>query len=214
MIVDLSHPIEDGLVTYQGLPPARITTFLSHEASRGRYAPGTEFNIGRIEMVANTGTYLDAPFHRFAGAQDVAEIPLDGTVNLDGLVVRVRARAITPDALTGLAPRGKAILFHTGWDQHWKTARYFEENPYVMRAAAEALVASGAALVGIDSSNIDDIADLSRPAHTTLLRASIPVVEHLRGLGSLPLAGFRFFAAPLPIRGFGTSPVRAFAIVD
>jgi kynurenine formamidase len=208
LIIDLSHPIEDGLVTYVDLPAARVSKHMSHADSRGRYPAGTEFDIGRIDMVANTGTYLDAPFHRFAGAVDVAALPLQKTVDLDAIVVPVSTRAIT----AGCA-RGKAVLFHTGWDRHWKTPRYFEENPFVTGETAEKLVAEGIALVGIDSSNIDDIADRSRPAHTVFLRAGIPIVEHLCNLGALPPSGFRFFAAPLPIRTFGTSPVRAFAVV-
>jgi arylformamidase len=211
--IDLSHPIEDGLITYLDLPPAHVTTFLSHEESRGRYAPGTEFNIGRIDMVANTGTYLDVPFHRFAGADDVAVFPLERTVNLGAIVVRSGERAITKETFATLILRGKAVLFQTGWDRYWKSAPYFENNPFVTGEAAAALVEGGVALVGIDSSNIDDIADRSRPAHTIFLQAGVPVVEHLCNLTALPADGFRFFAAPLPIRGFGTSPVRAYAIV-
>ena len=69
-------------------------------------------------------------------------------------------------------------------------------------------------LVGIDSYNIDDTRDSSRPAHTLLLAADIPVVEHMTGLEKVPERGFKFFAVPVKIRNFGTFPVRAFAIVD
>ncbi len=216
--VDLSHTIESGMVTYKGLPAPLICDFLSREASRARYAPGTEFHIGRIDMVANTGTYLDSPFHRYAHGHDVSQLALDSLASLEALVVRVlgqRERSITRllllGALSGLDPRGKAVLVHTGWDAHWRTDRYFEGHPYLTADAAGYLAQAGAALVGIDSFNIDDTATGERPVHTALLGAGIPIVEHLRGLEQLPLTGFRFSAVPPKVRGLGTFPVRAYA---
>ncbi|MCI0574414.1 MAG: cyclase family protein, partial [Myxococcaceae bacterium] len=202
--VDLSHTIEAGMVTLQGLPAPVICDFLSREASRARYAEGTEFHIGRIDMVANTGTYLDSPFHRFAGGADVSGLSLDSLADLEGVVVRVagqEGRAVTRPlllgALVGVDVRGKAVLVHTGWDAHWRTDRYFDGHPYLTADAAELLVQAGAALVGIDSLNIDDTTDGKRPVHTALLGAGIPIVEHLRGLAQLPLVGFRFSAVPV-----------------
>lgn len=215
-LVDLSHPIEDGMETYRGLPGPIIEDHLSREASRSHYAPGTEFHIGRITMVANTGTYVDAPAHRFAGGTDVAGLPLSVLADLEGVVIRVQGsseRAIPATAFGADDVRGRAVLVHTGWDRHWRTDAYFSSHPFLTAEAAEHLSEAGAALVGIDSLNVDDIADGSRPAHTTLLRAGIPVVEHLRGLDQLPISGFRFFATPAPVRGLGTFPVRACALV-
>lgn len=211
--VDLSHPIESGMITYPGLPAPTITEHLSREASRERYGEGAEFHIGRIEMVANTGTYLDSPFHRYADGTDLSGLALSSLADLEGVVVGATARAIGPESFEGVEVEGRAVLVYTGWDIHWRTERYAADNPYLTRAAAEALVSRGAALVGIDSLNIDDTADLARPAHTVLLGAGIPVVEHMCNLGALPERGFRFFAVPPMVRGFGTFPVRAFAIV-
>ena len=195
MLVDLSHTIEHGMITYAGLPPPAISDYLTRVASRSRYAAGTEFHIGRIDMVANTGTYLDTPSHRFADGSDVSMVPLD--------------------AVEGHDVRGKALLIHTGWSQHWRTETYFNnQHPFVSMGAAEKLTRSGVRLVGIDSYNIDDTADQSRPAHTLLLGAGIYIVEHLTNLESLPdLGPIRFFAVPAKVRGLGTFPVRAFAMV-
>jgi kynurenine formamidase len=215
-LIDVSHTVEHGLVTYKGLPAPVICDYLSREESRSHYAPGTEFNIGRIDMVANTGTYVDTPFHRFADGVDLADQPLASLANLDALVVRVApaaGRAITAAAFAGLDLRGKAVLVHTGWSRHWKSEQYFEGHSFLTADAAELLRDSGAALVGIDSLNIDDIADGRRPVHTTLLRAGIPIAEHLTRLASLPDDDFRFFAVPVKVRGMGTFPVRAFGIV-
>jgi kynurenine formamidase len=213
--VDLSHTIEHGMVTYQGLPPPLIRDHLGREASRAHYADGVEFQIGSIEMVANTGTYLDSPFHRYEEGADLAGLDLASLAGLEGIVVRARGtRAVDAGAVERLEAKGKAVLVETGWDAHWRTERYFEENPFLTEAACRALVAAGAALVGIDSSNVDDIADRRRPAHSLLLAAGIPVVEHMRGMEALPDAGFSFFAVPPKVKGFGTFPVRAFAIVD
>jgi len=214
--IDLSHTIEHGMATYPGLPGPLICDFLSREQSRSHYAPGTEFQIGRIEMVGNTGTYVDAPFHRFAQGRDVSELPLSSLADLDAIVVRVAAeeqRGITAAAFSGLDVRGKAVLVETGWSRHWRTPHYFDGHPYLTEDAAVLLRDGGAALVGIDSLNIDSIDDGRRPVHTALLGAEIPVAEHLRGLELLPDRGARFFAVPVKISGFGTFPVRAFAMV-
>ena len=216
-IVDLSHEIVDGMTTHPGIPAPSISTFLSHEASTARYAPGTTFEIGRIDLVANTGTYLDTPAHRFPGGPDLADLGLDRVVDLGGIVVDRRGTtelAIGPDAFDGLNVRGRAVLVLTGWDEHWGTPAYLSENPFLTGPAAERLVDEGAALVGIDSLNVDSLADPRRPAHTAILGAGIPLVEHLTGLGGLPARGFKFFAIPPRIRGMATFPVRAFAIVD
>ncbi|HYF66222.1 MAG TPA: cyclase family protein [Herpetosiphonaceae bacterium] len=214
-LLDLSHTVEDGMITYKGLPAPLVCDYLSREQSRLIYADGTEFQIGKIEMVGNTGTYLDSPFHRYADGKDLSELDLDQLANLEALAVRIdpAARAVEPAAFDGLDVRGKAVLIHTGWSRHWRTDQYFEGHPFVTRAAAEWLAAAGAALVGIDSFNIDDTADLSRPAHSILLGAEIPIVEHMRGLEDLPERGFKFFAVPVKIKGFGTFPVRAFALL-
>jgi kynurenine formamidase len=215
MFIDLSHTIEDGLITYKGLPAPVICDFLSREASRSLYAPGTEFQIGKIEMVANTGTYLDSPFHRFADGKDLSALPLERLADLDAVVVRWgagRGRGIGPQVFEGRRLRGKAVLVHTGWSAHWRTDRYFEGHPFLTEDAAELLCAAGATLVGIDSYNIDDTGDPTRPVHTTLLGAEIPIVEHMTGLDLLPEEGARFFAVPVKVKGMGTFPVRAFGI--
>jgi len=211
-LLDLSHTIEHGMATHPGLPGPIICDFLSREASRGRYAPGVEFHIGKIEMVANTGTYVDSPFHRYADGKDLSALPLESLAGLDGVLVDGgRSGAVGRDAFLGLNVRGKAVLVRTGWDAHWGTPAYLANNPFLTAEAAAYLVAQGAALVGIDSVNIDDLRDLARPVHSTLLGAEIPIVEHLRGLGGLPAAGFTFTAVPPKVAGFGTWPVRAFA---
>ena len=215
-LVDLSHEVEDGMITYKGLPAPIICDFLSREESRKHYSAGTEFNIGKIEMVANTGTYVDSPFHRFADGIDLAEIPLESLADLEGVVVRAQntGRAISVKALQGIHVKGKAILIHTDWSQHWRTDQYFEGHPFLTKDAAEFLAESGAAFVGIDTYNIDDTTDGTRPVHTTLLGNRIPICEHMCGLGNLPDSGFRFHAAPVKVKGMGTFPVRAYAILD
>ena len=214
--IDLSHEIVDGMVTHPGIPGPTISTFLTHEASAARYAPGTTFEIGRIDLVANTGTYLDTPAHRFAGRADLSDLDLATVVDLDAVLVDVRgrdARAIEPDAFAGIQVAGRAVLVATGWDRHWGTDAYLSDNPFLTEAAARHLVAAGAALIGIDSLNVDSLADPRRPAHTVILDAGIPLVEHLTGLDGLPPDGFRFFAVPPRIRGMATFPVRAFALI-
>ena len=213
-LVDLSHTVEHGMVTYKGLPAPLICDFLSRQASRAFYSRGTEFHIGRIDMVANTGTYVDSPFHRFASGPDLAQLPLESLANLEGVVVRAPGRAIAADTFAGLDVRGKAVLVNTGWDRHWRTDAYFEGHPFLTAEAARSLAERGAALVGIDSYNIDDTEDGSRPVHTTLLGAQIPICEHMCNLGALPDTGFRFFAVPVKVAGFGTFPVRALAVVE
>lgn len=216
-LIDVSHTIFDGLITYRGLPAPLICDFLSREESRTHYAAGTEFHIGRIEMVANTGTYIDSPFHRYADGVDIAGLDLAQIASVPGVVVRCGAlppRAIDVAAFAGRAVQGKAVLVHTGWDRHWNSDAYFEGHPFLTAAAATWLRDAGAVLVGIDSLNIDDTADGVRPVHSTLLGAGIPIVEHLRGLERLPDTGFRFFAVPARVQGMGTFPVRAFASLE
>lgn len=211
-LIDLSHTVEDGMITYKGLPAPIVCDYLSRETSRARYAPGTEFQIGRIELVGNTGTYLDSPFHRYAGGKDLSELALECLANLDCIVIRAterNERAI--DELPGdVELRGKAVLFHTGWDAHWRTDQYFESHPHLTGALAQRLVDAGAALVGIDSFNIDSTDDGERPVHSILLGAEIPIVEHLSGLAAVPDRGARFYAVPVKVKGMGTFPVRAF----
>jgi kynurenine formamidase len=210
--IDLSHTIEHGMITYRGLPAPLICDYLSREASRGLYAEGTEFHIGRIDMVANTGTYLDSPFHRYADGKDLSELPLTSLAGLEGVVVRYDTMAITREAFEGLDLQNKAVLVKTGWDRHWRTDAYFEGNPFLTEEAALFLKQSGVKLVGIDSYNIDDTRGKTRPVHSTLLGAEIPIVEHMTGLDQLPESGFRFFAVPPKVKAFGTFPVRAFAM--
>lgn len=213
-LIDLSHEIEHGMVTYPGLPAPVISDWLSREASRARYAAGTTFQIGKIEMVANTGTYMDAPSHRHAGAADVAGFGLEAVADLEGIVIRATTRsgrALDARIFEGRDVRGKAVLVHTGWDAHWRTAAYGVGHPFLTGDAAERLVRARAALVGIDSLNVDDDTDGTRPAHTAILTAGIPLVEHLTNLAALPEAGFRFFAVPVKVKGLGSFPVRAFA---
>ncbi len=216
MLIDLSHTIEHGMITYAGLPAPVISDFLTREASRARYAEGTEFHIGSIEMVANTGTYLDAPAHRFIDGDDISKMALESVADVSAVVLRMRGRrSIHASDVRDLELRGKALLIHTGWSDHWRTERDFTGHPFVTGEAAELLAKSGARLVGIDSYNIDSTDDLTRPAHTLLLRARVSIVEHLTNLDALPDSGeIRFFAVPVKVRGLGTFPVRAFAIVE
>lgn len=216
-LVDVSHAVEHGMITYRGLPAPIICDYLSREESQKHYASGTEFHIGKIEMVANTGTYLDSPFHRYAVGKDLSQLLLSSIANLEGLVVRVDnivGQAIEASRFHHLDVRDKAVLVHTGWDVHWGSEQYFEGHPFLTSEAAQYLADAGAKLVGIDSLNIDDIRDLSRPAHSILLRSDVPIVEHLCNLGALPREGFKFFAVPVKVKGMGTFPVRAFGIVE
>jgi kynurenine formamidase len=214
-LIDVSHTVEDGMVTYKGLPAPIICDWLSREASRARYAPGTEFQIGKIELVANTGTYVDSPFHRYENGKDLSELPLESVADLECFVVRIDASrtAIDEVPLKARDVAGRAVLFHTGWDRHWRTDTYFEGHPHLTERAAEWLVKAGAAIVGIDSFNIDSIATGERPVHSVLLGRDIPIVEHMRGLAAVPERGGRFTAVPVKVKGFGTFPVRAFVAV-
>jgi kynurenine formamidase len=214
-LVELSHAIAHGTTTYPGLPAPEITDHLTREQSEQSYGPGVRFHIGRISMVANTGTYVDSPFHRFDDGADLAAVPLERLVDLEAIVVRVTGqRAIDVNELAPYEIAGRAVLVHTGWDRHWGTPAYGVDAPYLTAAATKWLVAHRAALVGIDSVNIDDVADRARPAHTGLLRAGIPIVEHLCHLDELPPRGFRFHAAPPRVERFGTFPVRAYAVIE
>ncbi len=215
-IVDLSHVIEDGMVTFGDLPGPHICDFWTREGSAANYDDGSSFQIGRIDMVANTGTYLDSPFHRYAEGKDLAQLPLESLADLPGLILRrpyVEGLATDAEHFVGLDLRGRAVLVHTGWDQHWRTDAYKVDHPYLTAAAAAWLADQGAALVGIDSYNIDRTSVRARPVHSILLGADIPICEHMTGLGQLPEGGFRFSAVPPKIAGMGTFPVRAYAMV-
>ena len=213
--IELSHIIEDGMITYLGLPAPKIKDHLSREGSRQHYIDGTTFQIGKIEMVANTGTYIDAPFHRYQEGKDLSQLDLASVADLEGVVFHAHSnfRKITPDVFNSRDVKGKAVLIHTGWDRHWGNEPYFKDHPYLTRESAKYLKLEGAALVGIDSLNIDDNTDGTRPAHTILLGGGIPIVEHLCHLDALPDGGFKFFAVPAAVKGMGSFPVRAFAVV-
>lgn len=214
--IDLSHAIEDGMHTYKGIEPPHICDYWTREQSLANYADGSSFQIGRIDMVANTGTYLDAPFHRFADGDDLSDLALDRLVSLPGIVVRrpFDTVGLATDAvdLMDADVAGRAVLIHTGWDRHWRTDVYFDDHPFLTEAAARLLVERGAKLVGIDSHNIDDTRPgTGRPVHRELLGAGALICEHMTNLGALPDEGFAFTAVPPKIVGMGTFPVRAFA---
>jgi arylformamidase len=215
-LVDLSHTIEDGMVTLPGFPVPRVIEHMGREQSRAHYAPGTEFTIARIELLANTGTYIDAPFHRYAGKPDISELPLESLADLPGL--RVRApdgmSALGPELFDGLQLRGRAVLVETGWSQHFGTPAYREGHPFLTHAAAQRLLDGGALLVGIDSINIDDMSGRERPVHSLLLEHDVRIVEHLTRLDLLEDTGFRFFCVPVKVRAMGSFPVRAFALLE
>jgi arylformamidase len=215
MLIDLSHTIEAGVVTYKGLPAPIICDYLSREASRKLYASGTEFQIGKIEMVANTGTYLDSPFHRYADGKDLSELRLEQMAGLPAVKIAAHGRhSIDASCFSSLKDlAGKAVLVETGWSRHWKTNQYYEGHPFLTEDAAKFLADSGVALVGIDSHNIDSTQDGHRPVHSTLLRRDILIVEHMTALDRIPAASFKFSAVPVKVKGFGTFPVRAFAEV-
>lgn len=214
LYVDLSHTIEHEMITYKGFPGPMICDFMSREASRKIYAEGTSFQIGKIEMIANTGTYVDSPFHRFENGKDISELPINKLADLPAVVVRANTRpgrAVDRDALLHVDVRGKAVLVHTGWAHYWRTEKYLDGHKFLTAAAATYLKEQGALLVGIDSMNIDDTSGGTRPVHTILLGAEIPIAEHLCDLEHLPDSGFTFSAVPVKVKGFGTFPVRAFA---
>lgn len=214
--IDLSHTIEDGLVTYRGLPAPVVCDYLSREESRKFYEPGTEFQIGKIEMISNTGTYLDTPFHRYADGEDLSGIELERVIDLEGVVVKIPHGGrleITEKDFADFDLGGKAVLVHTGWSEFWNTERYYNGHPFLTEEAATFLRDAGAKLVGIDSHNIDDSSGNRRPVHSVLLGAGVLIVEHLRGLENIPDGEFSFTAVPPKFKGVGTFPVRAFAAV-
>ena len=213
-LIDLSHVIEEGMTTYKGFPGPHLCEYWTRESSAANYDDGSTFQIGRIDMIANTGTYVDSPFHRYADGKDLSELPLESLADLEGLIVRRpfdQGLSVDADAFAGLDVRGKAVLVHTGWDRFWRTDAYFAGHPFLTLEAAQALADAGAAFVGIDSYNIDDTRTRSRPVHTILLGAEIPIGEHMTGLDKLPDEAFRFSAVPPKVKGMGTFPVRAFA---
>lgn len=212
-LIDLSHTVEHGLITYKGLPAPIICDYLSREASKRLYTEGTTFHIGKIEMVANTGTYIDSPFHRYESGKDLSELPLESIAGAAGIVFRVgrNVTSINESVFGDTELQGKAVLIQTDWSRHWNTDKYFEGHPFLTESAANHLKQCGARIVGIDSYNIDDIKDGRRPVHSILLGADIPIVEHMCSLDKLPADGFQFYAVPAKIRAFGTFPVRAFA---
>jgi len=215
-LIDLSHVIENGTITYKGLPGPVICDFLSREASRQNYEEGTEFQIGKIEMVTNTGTYVDCPFHRYENGEDLSQVALERFAHLPAVLVRAedaRTLGIGPEFFKGLSLKGKAVIVRTNWSRHWGTDQYFENHPYITEEAAQYLLAQGAVLVGIDSHNIDDTRTRKRPVHTILLNAGILIVEHLCHLDALPVDEFIFNAVPPKFKGVGTFPVRAYAEV-
>jgi kynurenine formamidase len=215
-LIDVSHKVEDGMQTYQGLPTPIICDYLSREASKSHYQEGTTFQIGMVTMCSNTGTYVDVPFHRYEDGEDLSEISLSKLANLDAIKI------IVPEATTGITLEhiqtidvyNKAVLFETNWSRHWGTDKYFENHPFVTEEAAIYLRNQGAVFVGIDSFNIDDVRGNARPCHSTLLKAGIPICEHMMQLSELPNSGFKFFAVPVKMKGMGTFPVRAFGILE
>ncbi len=215
-LLDLSHTIEDGLITYKGLPAPIICDYLSREDSKKHYAEGTTFQIGKIEMCSNTGTYLDSPFHRFEDGKDLSQLDLESLASLEGVkvVVDEGVTAIDKDVFVDLDVYGKAVLVETGWSRNWNTEKYFEGHPFLTEQAALYLQEHKAKLVGIDSLNIDDISGKERPVHSTLLGAEILIVEHMCNLNSVPASDFKFYAVPVKVKGFGTFPVRAFVEVE
>lgn len=215
-LVDLSHTIRDGLVTYKGLPPPLVCDFISREASKSLYADGTTFQIGTIELCSNTGTYIDSPWHRYEDGKDISELELENIAHLEGIKVYAGAErsVIDVDVFDGVNVAGKAVLVQTDWSRHWNTEAYYEGHPFLTETAAVHLRDAGATLVGIDTYNIDDVSGGERPVHSTLLGAEVLIVEHMTNLSQLPESGFRFYAVPVKVRGMGTFPVRAFAQVD
>jgi kynurenine formamidase len=213
--IDLSHIIEDGMVTYKNFPAPIVCDWLSRVDSRSRYESGTEFQIGKIEMVANTGTYIDSPFHRYADGIDISELALENLAAVECVVIRIDddVTSIGPDCFNELDFRGKAVLVNTRWDRHWRTDPYFENHPHLVEASAPRLIEGGAILVGIDSYNIDSVANPSRPVHTLLLGSGVPIIEHMCNLDQVPDTGALLTAAPVAVRGMGSFPVRAFATI-
>jgi arylformamidase len=214
-IIDVSHTVEHGMITYKGLPAPIICDYLSREASQKHYQQGTSFQIGTVTMASNTGTYVDVPFHRYQRGKDLSEFQLDRLANLDGVKINIKSqtKSIEIHHLENFELKNKAVLLHTGWSKHWRTDQYFEGHPFVSEAAANYLREQGALFVGIDSHNIDDTCGGIRACHSILLKAEIPICEHMTNLSSLPDSGFKFFAVPVKMKGMGTFPVRAFGLV-
>jgi arylformamidase len=213
-LIDLSHTIEQGMITFKGLPAPIICDYLSREDSRKFYEAGTEFQIGKIEMVTNTGTYVDSPFHRYADGQDLSQVGVERFAELEGIVVRADFNGgieVGKNCFEGLQLMGKAVLVNTNWSRHWRTDAYFEDHPFLTEEAAIFLRDGGVKLVGIDSHNIDDTRTKSRPVHSTLLKAGIIIAEHLCNLDQIPEGQFVFNAVPPKFKGVGTFPVRAYA---
>ncbi|MCP3976646.1 MAG: cyclase family protein [bacterium] len=212
--IDLSHEIADGLTTYPGLAAPQILSAMTFDDSHSHYADGYEFEISRIDMVANTGTYIDSPAHRVRGGADLADFGLSQVAGLDVVVVSTQDITIDPGLLEDKDIAGRAVLFHTGWSRHWATPAYGQGHPHLAEPTAARLVERGAALVGIDSLNVDGTSDGRRPIHSSLLMAGIPILEHLTNLDQLPPTGATLFAVPPKVRGMGSFPVRAFCMVD
>ena len=215
-LIDLSHTVEDGLITYKGLPAPIICDYLSREASKEIYADGTTFQIGKIEMCSNTGTYLDSPFHRYENGKDLSELTLESVASLDAIkiVVPQTVTRINKEYFREFQVSGKAVLIQTNWSRHWNTDQYYEGHPYLTEDAAQYLKDNGASLVGIDTYNIDDVSGKERPVHSILLGSDILIVEHMSNLESVPSDNFKFYAVPVKVKGFGTFPVRAFAEIQ
>jgi arylformamidase len=212
--IDLSHPLEDGMETYRPLPTPRVEILNNYDASR--YDGKSEFFIASLHLCGNTGTYVDSPRHRFRAGVDLAGLSLDRLADLPVVVADATriGRAIGPDGLPTGDLRGKSLLVRTDFSRHWRTDRYFSANPYLTAEACEALVAAEVAFVGIDSLNIDDIADMTRPAHTILLGAGVPICEHMTNLSSVESGRGRLHAVPISWVGGATFPVRAYVVTD
>lgn len=211
--VDLSHTIFNGLQTYKGLPAPLICDYLSREASREHYEEGTTFSIGRVDMVGNTGTYMDCPFHRYEDGKDFTQFFLSDLADLPGVKVSVpftETKAIRRQHLEDLELVGKAVLIETGWSKHWNTEQYYVDHPFLSIDAAEYLRTNKVKLVGIDSYNIDDTRSNARPVHSILLGKNILIVEHMCQLHLTPGSDFYFTAIPPKIKAMGSFPVRAF----
>jgi kynurenine formamidase len=214
-IVELSHPVSPDMPTYQGMPAPELTTYISREQSAARLGTGVSFHIGHLGLPANTGTYVDAPFHYHPELADIGELPAERLVDVPIVVVAAVGLTAVDVPSFGDPTRlaGTAVLVHTGWSRHWGTAGYATGSPYLTAGAVKLLVDAGIAVVGIDALNVDDTADLTRPAHSGLLGAGIPILEHLTGLDALPATGARLTALPPPVRGIGSFPVRAVAVL-
>jgi arylformamidase len=214
-LIDVSHSVEHGMITYKGLPAPIICDYLSRETSKKNYQKGTSFQIGSVTMASNTGTYVDVPFHRYEDGKDLSEFQLSRLANLEGIKIDISSsvKSIEVEHLEKFDLKSKAVLLNTGWSKHWRTEHYFENHPFVSEAAANYLLEQGALFVGIDSHNIDDTNGDTRPCHSILLANDIAICEHMTNLSELPVSGFKFFAVPVKMKGMGTFPVRAFGLI-